>query len=115
MFFYRRIFALGHNGVFNTASWVLIIIIICWTLSFFWATVFLCDTNFSHLWTNLENQAKCTNTVAEMEGLAVSDVITDGLVLLIPLPSVWRLQMKTKQKVAVTAIFLVGALYVFPV
>lgn len=110
MFFYRRIFAPAHNVVFNIASWVLIVIMVCWALSFFWATVFLCDTNFSYLWTNLENQTKCTNTVAEMEGLAISDVITDALILLFPLPSIWRLQMKTKQKVAVTVIFMVGAL-----
>ena len=111
MFFYRRIFVTGNNRALDIASWLFIGIVIVWALSFFWATVFLCDTSFHYWWTNLENQTKCGDTVMEMKALAVSDVVTDFLILSFPMPLIWRLQMSVRQKMGVTAIFLIGTLY----
>ena len=109
MFFYRRIFVTGHNMILNVTSWVFIGIVTIWAFSFFWSTVFICDTRFYYLWTNLDNQAKCHDPIAEQRALAISDLITDAGILLFPLPSIWQLQMNIRQKAAVTGIFVIGA------
>lgn len=43
---------------------------------------------------------------------AVSDILTDSMVLSMPAPAVWQLQMSTRQKVAISGTFLLGALVV---
>jgi hypothetical protein len=41
---------------------------------------------------------------------AISDTLFDVAIWSIPIPLVWRLVMPTRQKVAISAIFLLGAL-----
>ena len=45
-------------------------------------------------------------------GMAISSVILDVMVLVMPLPLIWGLQMSVRDKVAVSGIFLLGSLYV---
>lgn len=40
--------------------------------------------------------------------IALLSLATDLIILIIPIPTVWRLQMRTKQKVAVTIILCLG-------
>lgn len=42
-----------------------------------------------------------------------SDVIIDALILALPVPWIWRLKMRSRTKVAITAVFFLGALWVF--
>lgn len=83
-----------------------------WAVSYFWVFVFSCGTHMDYHWTNLENQMKCSDTVMEQKSFAITDVITDVMILLFPMPLIWRLQMSTTKKVAVTIVFFVGAMYV---
>ena len=48
-------------------------------------------------------------------GTAVLNILTDIVLLLMPLPFVWSLQISRTQKLAVTTVFLIGALYVYPI
>lgn len=43
-------------------------------------------------------------------GNAVSNMVTDVLILIAPLPIVWKLQMRTGQKIEVCSLFLLGGL-----
>ena len=45
-------------------------------------------------------------------GNAAVNVLTDVLILLVPMPIVWKLQMRTTQKLGVCAVLLLGGLYV---
>lgn len=45
-------------------------------------------------------------------GNAASNVATDILILTVPIPVVWRLQMRVLQKVMVSSVLLLGLLYV---
>ena len=58
--------------------------------------------------------AKCINLNASLTALSVIDILTDVLILCLPLNIVWKLQMSTKNKWQVTCMFLVGSLYVYP-
>lgn len=41
---------------------------------------------------------------------AISNMIVDIGILSVPIPIVWKLKIPTKQKIAVSVIFLLGAL-----
>lgn len=45
-------------------------------------------------------------------GNAATNVATDGLILLVPIPIVWNLKMGTLQKVGVCSVLLLGIVYV---
>ena len=41
-------------------------------------------------------------------GNSIPNIITDALLLVLPIPFVWQLQLPRAQKVALTSIFIVG-------
>lgn len=57
-------------------------------------------------------EAKCINEHACLTAMSTIDILTDVVILCLPLSMVWRLQMSTKNKWQVTGMFLVGSLYV---
>ncbi|KAF2237741.1 hypothetical protein EV356DRAFT_529673 [Viridothelium virens] len=97
-----------HKSV-EVAIYVTSAIIIAWTVGYFFLFMFACRTHFDWLWTSLENESKCTNTKDIQVSNTVTDVTTDFVVLLFPMPLIWRLQLSTLRKVATSGIFLLGA------
>lgn len=106
--FYRRIF---RGQVFDIISKTMIAIVIAWMLSFFLAILFECGTNYWALWSTLENLlAHCVDDTKIFKAFSISDVITDVLILSMPFYWLWNLHMSWSRKIAVTGIFLLGAL-----
>ena len=105
---YRRIFV---GRVFHFYTLGLSVFIACWAIAFFFATAFQCGTKIDAWWTSKKTiQKYCFNT-AELElAYGVTDVATDVLVLVTPIPVIWKLQTSTRQKWALSGIFLLGAL-----
>ena len=54
----------------------------------------------------------CINSDAVDVVTAAINVLSDIVLLLLPLKCVWELQMQSRSKVAVSAVFLTGILYV---
>ena len=105
---YRRLFV---GEIFNRYTLAMCAIIALWSLSFFFGFAFECHTNITNYWTSPATiEAHCDNTSALVLGFAVSDVLTDLMILAIPIPIVWRLHMSTRSKIGVTGIFLLGLL-----
>ncbi|KAI0445058.1 hypothetical protein F4803DRAFT_548469 [Xylaria telfairii] len=112
LLFYRRIF---RGQVFSTITVHLIVLSVLWGVSFFFATLFICiPTHYS--WTATQGTpdfaAHCYDPSPMFYGSAVSNMIVDILILLIPAPMVWKLNMSKRQKIAVVGIFLLGAFVV---
>lgn len=83
IFFYRSIFC---GRAFNIASWSMICIVLSWFIGAFCAVAFQCGSQFPYLWSSAANIAShCTKGVAVSLGLSIPDVITDGLILAVPL------------------------------
>ena len=55
--------------------------------------------------------AKCMQINLLWEIMAGMNVLTDFILLLAPLPTLWRLQMQTAMKLQVMSIFCIGGLY----
>ncbi|KAI2642062.1 hypothetical protein GGS21DRAFT_501001 [Xylaria nigripes] len=110
--FYRRVFT-GH--VFTAISSVLLVIISCWGVSFFFATLLECNP-VSEAWHSLygtpQHNARCYQYLPMFIATAISNMIVDIAILSVPIPIVWNLHISTKQKVAISGIFLLGAFVV---
>jgi hypothetical protein len=86
IFFYRRIF---RGKIFDVCSIGLIGIVCAWTVSFFFAILFECGTNFWALFSTLNDfLMHCSNETVFLKVLSISDVIIDGLILALPVPIV---------------------------
>ena len=56
------------------------------------------------------NQENCVHLLSFYYGNSITDLLTDVMVLVLPLPMIARLQMPLKQKMAVAGMFLLGTL-----
>ena len=52
----------------------------------------------------------CFSLEAPMQASAVFNVFSDFLILILPMPCVWRLQLPLKKKILITMIFAAGLL-----
>jgi len=86
IFFYRRIF-LGK--AFNIISWTLFGIVVAWTITYAFGTIFECGTHCYANWTTLDNLLTYCHAHQDMQrSMALSDVVTDVLILAVPVPLV---------------------------
>lgn len=104
---YCRVFALRR---FRIAAWVLGSITVTWVLLFFLLSVFQC-TPIERAW-DLSIPGKCLNLRARIIGAAGPNIVTDIVILAMPLREVWKLHATRSQQIALTGIFLLGGLYV---
>ena len=60
-----------------------------WTIGFFLGSLFICGSHYTAYWSSLASEkAFCVNTMFLRIGYAISDVVTDIIVFIIPLPLV---------------------------
>lgn len=85
-FFYRRLF---RGSKFNIASWVAIITVILWMVAFVVTIAAACGTHVEANWGSfLMLEQQCVDTFRVLLVYAISDVIVDLAILLIPIPLV---------------------------
>ena len=87
------------------------VICILWTLAYTFAKVFTCGRHSFEartFWDFEYSDQVCVDSLTLGYSFAITDLITDGLIALIPIPLVWRLQLPIRQRLAVLAIFGVG-------
>ena len=106
--FYRRIF---RGKLFDVASKALMGVVALWTVAFFFVVLFQCGTDFGALWSTLfDFVTHCLPDVVYLEGNSISDIITDVLILLLPAPMIWNLQLSLSKKFALCGVFFMGFL-----
>ena len=88
LFFYRRIFVKGTSSKFSIATKIAIGITSAWTIAFFFVNIFLCGRHVDFQWGPLIDFTKCLDFCKYNDALFVSDLITDLLVICLPIPIV---------------------------
>lgn len=110
LLFYRRIFGMTYT------IWFCVFLTIGYFIS--GTIAFLaCCRPVSYFWTQFAEHSggKCVfNLYPFYVTHAAINVATDGIILLVPIPIVWKLQMRWTQKLMLSGIFLVGGLCVTP-
>ena len=109
LFLYYRVF--GIVKVFRNALWVSAFIVLAYWIA---TTVlaFLGCVPFARNWDS-RVPGHCVNLVAFFRWNAICNMLIDVLILLLPLPMVWQLNIRIKIRLELSAIFLLGVLYVF--
>jgi hypothetical protein len=101
---YCRVFPLRS---FRISAWIIGTITTFWSLMFIFICIFQCNP-IPRAW-NLTIPGKCLNLRGIFIGNAVPNIVTDVLILAMPVYHVWKLHLRQAQRVALTGIFLLGA------
>lgn len=78
-----------------------------WSVSFFFANLFICFPVTALI--EPFYGKKCVDRAGVFLSTLVTDLIFDILILLMPIPVVLRLHLRTKDKLGVLGMFLLGA------
>ena len=110
LFFYRRLF--GHWPSFRRWNNVLVWVVVAWTTSFFLADLLLCGGHPELQWGLDQGAARrgCGDKGMLLIMFAATSVVTDLLVLALPLPYIRRLKLRRSKKVAASVVFLLGGM-----
>lgn len=108
LFFLQRVFVSNSNGKtwFRWAVWAAHAINVSWLVGIVFATVFMCDP-IAKGW-NPALPGTCGDTKALWVGSAIPSVVIDLIILLLPMPMIWGLQMNQVKKIAITIVFFLG-------
>lgn len=126
--FYRRIIP---TQKFDTINKTLAVVVVLWSIGFFFAYLFRCGTQFWALWAPLHYVLEyCYDSTSMFQAMAISDVVTDFFILSLPffwvsflipslpqsrrvpfanLPQILRLNMTLGKRLGVSGVFLLGA------
>lgn len=104
LFLYRRIFE--HTRFLLMINGMIAFVAVWVTLMTFLA-IFNCNP-ISAFWTQ---EGTCLDFKEFAIGYAIVNIVTDFTVWLMPIPSAWKIQLPTPQKIALSLIFALGLLY----
>lgn len=105
LFLYRK---LSQLRWFNTCVYVLMAIVISYSIGIILALIFPCNPIAAN-WDLSIKEYKCIDKAGIYLATAAVNVITDFLILTLPIPMVIRLQMPKMQKIGLIIIFAVGS------
>ena len=95
---------------FKVGWWFNSIYVSCYTVAIFVTILTLCKP-ISNYWSLAPQLEVCPNSTEVPDIIfGVLNGLGDLFILLLPIPVVWRLQMRRSNKMAVSGIFLLGSL-----
>lgn len=106
LFLYHRIF---EHSRFLRLVYAMIALVSVWAVIMVFLAIFNCRP-ISAFWTH---EGSCFDFKKFAIGYAVVNIVTDFAIWLMPIPNVWKIQLPTPQKVALSLIFALGLLYAF--
>ena len=107
IFLYHRIFPV--HGL-HIAFWIVGTVVVCFGIITDFSAVFAC-VPVKGSW-DPAIRPYCINFNVLLILHGSQNVVTDFVLLCLPMPLVWKLHMRTSRKVQVSAIFILGGLYV---
>ena len=101
---YIRIFPVNH---FKIVCWIVVAINIAGMIAVVLATCLICKP-ISYYSDKTIPGGHCGNLPAFILYMAVVNLLLDFMVVILPLPMLWKLQMKTKRKIELSIVFGMG-------
>lgn len=105
--FYSR---LSPSRAYLAAVWATVFVCAGAYIGVFFSLIFACKPIAASWNPLLLGTAVCVNRGAIYIATAVLGIVTDVMLITIPIPTIWGLQMPTKQKIGVTLIFCIGSM-----
>ncbi|OCK73603.1 hypothetical protein K432DRAFT_265160, partial [Lepidopterella palustris CBS 459.81] len=103
---YRRIFPLEN---FRIQWWLTVAVTIGYSVGGMCASIFSC-TPVAKSWDVTISNGHCINTGAFYIANGILNVITDLVILALPIPILWNLALTKKKKIALSILFAAGSL-----
>ena len=94
---------------FRIAAYAVIIFCTLWGLMTILIGFLLCRP-LDYNWNLLPTTGHCGNQRSAYAAVCVIDIVTDVAILILPMSMIWRLQLATPRKVALTAVLCLGVL-----
>ncbi|PWY91336.1 hypothetical protein BO94DRAFT_513295 [Aspergillus sclerotioniger CBS 115572] len=85
----------------------LIVVITLWTVAFILATIFQCGTHWNLIW-SVDTTSTCTTNPIRSTVYTITDLITNILITIIPIPVIWGLNMWPVKKIGMLGLYVVG-------
>ncbi|KAM0723493.1 hypothetical protein Q7P37_000480 [Cladosporium fusiforme] len=105
---YYRIFRVPY---FKKMAWAVGIFVMAWVVCITFLFIFIC-VPVEKLWYP-DIPGRCINQVATWIANAASTLLTDVIILMMPMPQLWSLQLTTREKIGLTCAFGLGSFVVF--
>ncbi|KAI1204348.1 uncharacterized protein F4807DRAFT_447797 [Annulohypoxylon truncatum] len=105
LLFYQRVFGVSRSSVRWFARATMVIVFL-WMVSVVLETFLLCRPLAYNWDTSIKGSCGDRNTVYVVAG--ATNMVTDFMVLLIPVPTIWKLSLPISQRIALTATFGLG-------
>ncbi|KAI2615200.1 hypothetical protein GGR54DRAFT_301782 [Hypoxylon sp. NC1633] len=108
LLFYSRVFpGYANSKSFNATIWTAHALNLAWLVGMLLGTLLTCKP-VEKVW-NPSVPGICNSYTHAYIGSAISSVFVDLIILILPLPKIWRLRTSTTQKMGVTSIFVFGS------
>lgn len=107
--FYRRIFSPQHRSAFDKTLRAFIVILCCFYIATGLVKIWGCNPR-PRIW-NKSVPGKCLNVAAVLDTSGLFNLLTDVIILLIPVKAVWNMQLSAKRKAGVVGVFTLGLTY----
>ncbi len=110
LFLYRAVLTF-NNPRFKAAWYAIGAYVLAFTVTTIFGTLFQC-TPMHYGWDRIYGRMKghCVDLKAEVSSTAVLNAVGDVLLLILPIPTLWNLQLPLKQRIGLCMIFLLGIL-----
>ncbi|KAL4733794.1 hypothetical protein BDV11DRAFT_213429 [Aspergillus similis] len=105
LLFYTRIF---RTSQFQILSYAVGFIVVGTGIGVLFAAIFQCSP-VPLAW-NVSLRGSCINQQAFFRYVSIPQIFTDSVILVMPLPYVWKLHTRLTNKLALTGVFLLGGL-----
>jgi hypothetical protein len=103
---YKRLFYIERW--FRVTTYILIITIWIWGISESMVAIFQCKP-IAYQW-NKKLHGTCVNQPAYHRWVRVPNIIHDVVMLALPVPMIWKLQLAFRQRLALMCLFIFGSL-----
>ena len=80
-----------------------------WCIALIFSVIFGCKP-VGYFWDKTIQGGHCINENVLSYGITAANIATDIIVLVLPIPWLWNLQMRTSKKLALSGIFVLGSL-----
>jgi hypothetical protein len=114
--FYRRVLVADTGNLRDWANILVhssLILVLVWALGLGLTWIFVC-TPIRAFWSFPygSGEGTCLDTWKLNQATSISDLVLDVLILVVPVPMVWRLHLPVMRKIAVLTVFFLGAMLV---
>ena len=93
----------------RNVTWALMtVVVMTWTAETL-SAIFQCKP-ITYLWDKASSDGYCVNQIALYAYWSIPNRITDAVMIVLPLPTVWNLRAPRAQKVGLTFTFLLGSM-----